>query len=160
MTKKQPLDIVGLSKVSSGAALHPQFMRERGWSIYYGAPHARRASLHREVWGGLPLETAITLGALLFCAGHIEKNKWRCLMCIYKPEVRPGLDGIIDHLDVISDVKSKINPILILIILANCDLARDEVASLAGLFESMLDEAWSAADGIYAIYQKEVRHAD
>ncbi len=55
---------------------------KEGWSNSKGACScARRASLHREVQGGLPLETAITLGARFIFAPNIEKNnQWRYAM--------------------------------------------------------------------------------
>lgn len=53
---------------------------KEGWSKYTGVPCARRVSLHREVQGGLPRETAITLGARFYFASNIEKHTWRPLM--------------------------------------------------------------------------------
>lgn len=81
-------------------------------------------------------------------------------MCIYTPEVHPGLAGIIDHIDVINDVKAKVSPILALIVLSDGSLPKEDISSLVNLCYDMLDHAWRAAEGIYGIYKKEVAHAD
>lgn len=81
-------------------------------------------------------------------------------MCIYKPEVRPGLDGIIDYIDVINDVKSKVSPLLTLIAFSDVSLTEEEISDLTSHVNDMLGEAWLAADGIYKIYRKENGYAD
>jgi hypothetical protein len=85
-------------------------------------------------------------------------------MCIQRPEIRPGLGGIIDHIDVINDVKDKLTPIFSMIIFAEelnplCGelLNNKDLSYLGLLIRDMLDEAWKAADGIYEIFKKEVK---
>lgn len=83
-------------------------------------------------------------------------------MCT-KKEVRPGLDGIVDYVDVIEEVESKLSPILTLLKftteinpLVGEVLTKDEISNLGWLLQDMLDEVWSASEGIYELYRKEV----
>ncbi len=82
-------------------------------------------------------------------------------MCT-KHEVRPGVDGLLDYVDVFNSVKLKVNPLLTLLI--NIPLSHDgksnftddEIASLLCIVRDLLDEAWIASDGVYALF-KEVK---
>jgi hypothetical protein len=85
-------------------------------------------------------------------------------MCTSKPEARPGLDGLLDYVDVLLAVQSKVDLVLNLAI--DTPLSHDgksnftdnEVATLCGMLRDLLDDAWAASDGIYALYRKEVAH--
>lgn len=82
-------------------------------------------------------------------------------MCVSKREIRPGLLGIVDHIDTINEVRSKLNPIFSLLTnQADQDkidlLTNEELGELGWLLRDIVSEAFTAADGIYAIYCKEV----
>jgi hypothetical protein len=85
-------------------------------------------------------------------------------MCISKRDIRPGIQGIVDHIDTIDEVRQLIQPILSLMIFGGeinprCGelLTGEELSSLGMLIRNMLDEVFAAADGIYKIYEEEVR---
>lgn len=83
-------------------------------------------------------------------------------MCVYKPEVRPGVAGIVDHLDVINDVRSKAE--LLLNLVTETPLSHDgkssftdnEVGVMAGMLRDWLEHAWTASDAIYEIYRNDI----
>lgn len=83
-------------------------------------------------------------------------------MCVSKHEVRPGLDGIVDYIDTIEDVRRKLKPIFSLLILSdgikNIDvLDNEELSNLGALLRDLCDEVFLATDGIYNRY-REVTH--
>lgn len=100
----------------------------------------------------------------VFLLPETTKTIRRYVMCIHKSEIRPGLGGIIDHIDVINDVKDKLTPIFSMIIFAEelnplCGelLTNKDLSYLGLLMRDMLDEAWKASDGIYEIFKREVK---
>lgn len=119
-----------------------------------------RVSSCREAWGRSPLGPQTTLG--LFVVAVSLKNQRRCAMCISKHEVRPGVDGLLDYVDAIKSVQSKVVPLLNLIIETplshdgKSNFTDNDIASLVGLVNDLLDDVWTASEGIYAIYRKEV----
>ena len=85
-------------------------------------------------------------------------------MCVSnKQEVSPGLDGLLDAVDQINDVQSRVVPLLNLII--HEPLSYDgktdsnDNANLLSLVRDELERAWAASEVVYAIYRKEVAHA-
>jgi len=81
-------------------------------------------------------------------------------MCISKKEVRPGVNGILDYVDVVNSVKSKVVPILDLILElpdshdGKSNFSDHNIESVLTVVRDILEEAWSANDGVYAIYKE------
>jgi len=86
-------------------------------------------------------------------------------MCIAKGRtIRPGIGGIVDYIDIIEEVKRKLSPLLSLMIwsvelnpMIGDVFTNEGVSDLGALIRDMLDEAFEAADGIYEIFQQEVK---
>ncbi len=84
-----------------------------------------------------------------------------------RTEIRPGLGGIVDYVDIVEDVKRKIRPIMSLMIcaaeinpLAGNILTNTEVSNLGEGIREKLDEVFNAVDGIYDVLQREVKNME
>ena len=80
-------------------------------------------------------------------------------MCVYTPDVRPGLAGMQDHLDVILDVKNKVTHLLELLdYKAGTNMSdNDETATVCGLVEDILAHAWTSTDALYDLWRVETK---
>ncbi len=112
---------------------------------------------NREAWGVL---ADLNNTRAFILPGNVKTAR-RYAMCISKREIRPGIGGIIDHIDTIDEVKSKISPIITFLTLSDnitgiAALTNEELSQLGWLLRDMLDEVFQASEGIYKIFQQEV----